>query len=117
MQFKELGYEFNTTINKYVQTSSNPYLNANLLVSDNDTLKDMYMKINEVYGWYKSQCNLPEHSDLRIDEFKGNPVSRSYKVYPDIQLEFKMFCEDHRQYKVQDLVSQAFKNFIEKYTP
>ena len=83
---------------------------------DSDELKQMYLKVNEIYEWYKSQ-NTQVTKDLRIDEFKGDPVSRSYKVYPDIQLKFKMFCEDHRQYKVQDLVSQAFKDFIEKNTP
>lgn len=83
---------------------------------DSDELKQMYLKVNEIYEWYKSQ-NTHVTKDLRIDEFKGDPVSRSYKVYPDIQLEFKMFCEDHKQYKVQDLVSQAFKDFIEKNTP
>lgn len=89
---------------------------SELYILDLDELKQMYLKFNEVYEWYKLQTN-QSTKNLKIDEFKGNPVSRSYKVYPDIQLEFKMFCEEHRQYKVQDLVSQAFKDFIEKNTP
>ena len=115
LQFKEFGYEFDTFSNKYIQTSDKHPFNSNFPAFNEDTLKDMYIKINELYEWYKSQNNLHKHQDLKIDKFEGDATSRSYKVYQDIQTEFKRFCEKHKQYKVQDLVSQAFKEFIDKY--
>jgi len=115
-QFKTFGYEFDSTNKQYIKISSTNSLNPNSLTIDKYTFDDMYLKLNEVYEWYKSQNNSSECKDLNIDEFEGNPVSRSYKIYPDIQIEFKEFCDKHKQYKVQDLVSQAFKNFLDLYS-
>jgi len=115
-QFKAFGYKFDSLSNQYVKIVSEDPLNPNSLTINKDVFEDMCLKFNEVYEWYKSQNNSSECKDLKIDEFEGNPVSRSYKVYPGIQLEFKEFCDKHKQYKVQDLVSQAFKNFLNLYS-
>lgn len=53
--------------------------------------------------------------ELKIKEFKSNPTNESYEVYHDVQERFKAFCDNHKQYKEQDLVSQALVEFIERY--
>ncbi len=47
----------------------------------------MNNKLNEVYSWYESQSSnkVVGADKLNIDDFKGNIVVRSYKVYEDIQ--------------------------------
>lgn len=42
-------------------------------------------------------------------------VNRNYRIYNDIQEEFATFCKEHRQYKVQDIVSSAIKEYLDKY--
>ncbi|MEG1142765.1 MAG: hypothetical protein RSE41_10065, partial [Clostridia bacterium] len=72
--------------------------------------------LNEMYEWYKlkSSNNVVEHKKLIIEDFEGDVVVRSYKVYEPIQKEFAEFCKGNK-YKVQDILSQAIKNFLEEY--
>lgn len=42
-------------------------------------------------------------------------VSRHYRIYTDIQEEFTTFCKEHKQYKVQDILSSAIKEYLDKY--
>lgn len=39
----------------------------------------------------------------------------NYRVYSSVRRDFKKFCEQHKEYKVQELVSQALKDFMDKY--
>lgn len=42
-------------------------------------------------------------------------VNRNYRIYNDIHKEFTTFCKDHKQYKVQDIVSSAIREYLDKY--
>ena len=54
------------------------------------------------------------HSD--IDKLRNTDTTSShYRIYTDIQEEFKKFCKDNRQYKVQDIISSALKEYLDKY--
>ena len=46
---------------------------------------------------------------------KLEAVSRAYKFYPDVQKDFIDFCKKHKQYKSQDIICQALKEFMESY--
>lgn len=72
-------------------------------------------KVNELYEWYESQTVCTKTNKLSISRFEGEPISRNYRIYPNILNEFKYFCEKHKEYKVQELISQALKDFIDKY--
>ena len=51
-----------------------------------------------------------------IDSYDRNDTTSShYRIYTDIQEEFKKFCKDNRQYKVQDIISSAIKEYLDKY--
>ncbi|MCC0713526.1 hypothetical protein IC217_21645, partial [Clostridioides sp. ES-W-0017-02] len=70
-----------------------------------------------VYSWYKSQSSskVVVADELKINNFKGDTVTRSYKIYEEIQKEVVAFCEANKKYKGQDIISQALFEFIEKY--
>lgn len=52
---------------------------------------------------------------LVIEDFEGKLVSRSFKLYESIQKEFTDFCKMNNKYKVQDILCQALKEYMEKY--
>lgn len=43
-------------------------------------------------------------------------VSRVYKIDKDVQEQFKIFCKKHSNTKVQDIISTALLEFIQKYS-
>lgn len=139
-RFKKVGYELNKETNQYENTieivepddkevitkNTQKQESSNLVVMgdqvNNKILEqiilnyaDMNNKLNEVYDWYqKSSNNVVIEDKLEIDDFEGKVVVRSYKLYEPIQKEFAEFCASSK-YRVQDLVSQAFKEFLDKY--
>ena len=75
---------------------------------------DMNDKLEEVYNWYLKSSDKVVSDDLKIHDFEGEVVTRSYKIYEPIQKEFAEYCSSSK-YRVQDLISQALKEFLEKY--
>ena len=77
---------------------------------------DNMNKLNELYSWYlESSKKVVRAESLVIDDFEGELVTRSYKLYEPIQKDFAEFCKRNNKYKVQDILSQAIKEFLEKY--
>ena len=139
-RFKKVGYELNKETNQYENTieivkpeakeiitkdvqkqeSSNNVVRGNQV--NNKVLEqlmlnyaDMNEKLNEVYNWYQeSSNNVVIEDKLEIDDFEGKIVVRSYKLYEPIQKEFAEFCAGSK-YRVQDILSQALKEFLDKY--
>lgn len=76
-------------------------------------------QFNEVYHWYEKQSNnevlMSNNESLNIREFKGEPINRTFKLYPEVQKDFKKFCEKNKPCLVQDIISQALSEFMEKY--
>lgn len=75
---------------------------------------DMNNKLDEVYNWYLKSSDEVVNDNLKIHDFDGKVVTRSYKIYEPIQKEFAEYCSSSK-YRVQDLISQALKEFLEKY--
>ncbi|MCE9677526.1 hypothetical protein LPC27_17235 [Paraclostridium bifermentans] len=56
------------------------------------------------------------YTDILIHKFNTtNTVSRVFRVYEDIQEDFKKFCKKNGEHKVQDIVSSALKEYMDKY--
>ena len=72
-------------------------------------------KLNEVYNWYELQNKVVEKIELRIDPNNNDTVTRSFKVYEDVYKDFLKLSKKHSTYKIQDLISQAIKEFVDKY--
>ena len=62
---------------------------------------------------YNNQINAI-NTDINILEFDCNTVTRAYRMYEDVQKDFKIFCKKHSEYKVQDLISTALVEFMNK---
>ena len=139
-RFKKVGYEYNKTINQYetivevieaepepikeaidpvIQESSNKVVgtDSDILTTIINNYDDNMNKLNEMYNWYKLQSSnkVVETEKLKIDDFEGDIVVRSYKLYESIQKEFTDFCKINNKYKVQDILCQALKEFLDKY--
>lgn len=52
--------------------------------------------------------------ELELLEFDADTVTRAYRLYEDVQKEFKIFCKKHSEYKVQDIISTALVEFMNK---
>lgn len=78
---------------------------------------DKLDKLDEMIQWYELQKSVIEVTPpkLEIPPTDEEPVTRSFKIYPDINKQFKDFCYKHSNYKVQDIISQAIREFLEKY--
>lgn len=94
-----------------VVVANNEYIK---LISMLNNIDDMNSKIEEMYKWYTLQTNVIEPIELKIDTFEDTVVTRSYKIYNEIQKEFAEYCKS-QPYKTQDIISQALKEFLQKY--
>lgn len=139
-RFEKVGYVLNEETNQYentieivkpeekkIVTKSMPKQESSNLVVRGDQVNnkvlerlilnytDMNDKLNEVYKWYQeSSNNVVIEDKLEIDDFEGKVVVRSYKLYEPIQKEFAEFCSSSK-YRVQDILSQALREFLDKY--
>lgn len=110
-------------IKPFVQESSNLvvgtelYKNNEILINMINNYDDNLSKLNELYDWYKLQSSnkVVQTEKFKVDDFEGDIVVRSYKLYESIQREFLEFCKRNNKYKVQDILSQFIKEGLEKY--
>lgn len=55
------------------------------------------------------------HTD--IDSLSNtDTVNRNYRLYTSIHEQFTMFCKSNKQYKVQDILSSAIKEYLDKHS-
>ena len=106
-------------IKPVIQQSSNLVVGTDneILTSLINNYDDMNNKLNEMYDWYKLQSSnkVVQTEKFKVDDFEGDIVVRSYKLYESIQREFLEFCKRNNKYKVQDILSQFIKEGLEKY--
>lgn len=87
-----------------------------ILINEINELKKMNTKVVEMYEWYTNQLNVIEPIELKIESRGDNSTTtKSYKIYSNTEKKFQEFCKEHKQYKVQDLISKALDEFIDKY--
>lgn len=93
------------------------YKNNEILINMINNYDDNLNKLNELYNWYKLQSSnkVVQTEKFKVDDFEGDIVVRSYKLYEPIQREFLEFCKRNNKYKVQDILSQFIKEGLEKY--
>lgn len=70
---------------------------------------------NIIWTELKNHKFIKDEESLILDKFEGKEIVKSYKLYEPIQREFLEFCKKNNKYKVQDILSQALKEFLEKY--
>lgn len=133
-RFRKVGYTFDKKVNNYIYNTEviivndkelknncnnehqlQKYDESNYPKNIIQVIDQMQKQLDEVYEWYSIEKNVIEPIELKINSFEGEPLNRTYKVYTTVQQDFKKFCEGHKKYKVQDIVSQAIVEFMKKY--
>lgn len=130
-RFKKGGYVFNTDLNLYegdilngegvkeivprpskMPPKNKPNTgNTNTLEDRVKVLEGQIKALEQII--YNNQINAI-NTDINILEFDCNTVTRAYRMYEDVQKDFKIFCKKHSEYKVQDLISTALVEFMNK---
>lgn len=52
---------------------------------------------------------------ITIDIKSDSAEQTNYRVYKKAKEKFRNFCNEHPEHKVQDLISQALEEFVNKY--
>ena len=86
------------------------------LINEINEMKKINTKVVEMYEWYELQKNTIEPTRLTIEPRDNSEVTvKSYKVYSTTENNFQKFCKKNKHLKVQDLISKALDEFIERY--
>ena len=130
---KDGGYKYNSKTKNYIKVTEvvQGYNNNQTVVDYNnnqvvvdyaeykdmiDTIRNMNDWFEEMYNWYELQTKVIEKDTLRIEANDNDTVTRSFIVYKDIYEDFmELSKKKYSTYKVQDLISQAIKEFCNKY--
>ena len=84
-------------ITPVIQQSSNLVVGTDneILTSLINNYDDMNNKLNEMYNWYKLQSSnkVVQTEKFKVDDFEGDIVVRSYKLYEPKQKDFLEFCK------------------------
>lgn len=139
-RFKKHGYSFDSSSNKYIYLGSHEEdikkeikSNKNItLVSEKEkeisyksNIEKMYNEIHELIELKddlknlikkeKLRENIIEVQELKIRNFEGDLKIKSIKVYDEVLELFNAFVDNHKEFKQQDIVSQALWEFLNKY--
>lgn len=58
-----------------------------------------------------------ERKSLKIDSsvLQGDIIPRTFKLYKTTSLKFTQFCNEHRELKMQEILTVALEEFMEKH--
>lgn len=58
-----------------------------------------------------------ERKPLKIDSsvLEGDIIPRTFKLYKTTSLKFTQFCNEHRELKMQEILTVALEEFMEKH--
>ena len=58
-----------------------------------------------------------ERKSLKIDSsvLEGDIIPRTFKLYKNTSKKFTEFCNEHRELKIQEIITVALEEFIEKH--
>lgn len=111
------GYQNNTP----VTFRSEEYHKLLQMIKNYDEMTKKLKQMDQVYEWYEKKILDENVIDIEIPklEIPDNSeqkeiVTRSFKLYADVNKDFKNFC-NRSNYKAQDIVSVALREFLDKY--
>ena len=111
------GYQNNIP----VTFRSEEYYKLLEMIKNYDDMITKSKQIDQVYEWYKKKILDENIIDIEIPKLQildnveqKEIVTRSFKLYADVNKDFKNFC-NKSNYKAQDIVSVALREFLDKY--
>ena len=142
-RFKGKGYRLNEEKTEYVlvdntavskadtsktiitSKSETKVLNKNIpenLVKEIEEFKSLKNDIKEMLEWrenFKEVAATYEDTEIKIDAQRlknEDAITRGIKIYPSVFIEFKKFCTEHKEYRMQDLISMALLEYIRNHS-
>lgn len=111
------GYQNNTP----VTFRSEEYYKLLEMIKNYDDMTKKLKQMDQVYEWYEKKILDENIIDIEIPKLQiidnveqKKIVTRSFKLYADVNKDFKKFC-NKSNYKAQDIVSVALREFLDKY--
>jgi hypothetical protein len=131
-RFKKRGYTLNIEQNKYMLDKSTGEYNYNDIKQvinikeiiekenkDNDIkeLLEMKDKIKVLIKWFDEEQarTIQKDFNIQMDKFEGEPISRTFVLYPNVLERYVKFCESYRAYRRQDIFSKAIVDFLDEH--
>lgn len=134
VRFEKGGYTFDKDLNLYKlidlniglaakQTNKpNKKLSKNITNTTNTNQLETRMKaletkvkaLEELINNNSINTINTNDKEVNITTFEGETVSRAYRLDAKVQKDFKIFCKKHSEYKVQDIISSALQDFMDK---
>lgn len=115
-RFKKSGYTLNLEQNKYILEKS---ISKNTEKSENDIkeLLEMKDKLKTLIQWFDDEQagTIQKEFNIELEKFEGEPISRTFVLYPNVLERYVKFCESHRAYRRQDIFSKSLSEFLDRY--
>ena len=85
-------------------------INNDSLIKRIERLEEQQKEILELLSSTKKET-------LRIDSsvLEGDIIPRTFKLYKNTSEKFTKFCNEHRELKMQEIITVALEEFIEKH--
>lgn len=127
-RFNRGGYVFNKDLNlyevdinkiAYISNKNHPKTleNSNNTNSLEDRVKALESQLGALQQIvFNNQTNTANINRIELEllDFNADTVTRAYRLYENVQKDFKIFCKKHSEYKVQDIISTALVEFMNK---
>lgn len=103
--------------NNTLPVGFNDYDKLMNMISTYEDISEKMDKLDEMIEWYEIQNSVIDVTPqkLEIPPTNQDVVSRSFKIYRDVMEDFSKFCKSNNNYKVQDIISFALREFMDKY--
>ncbi|EOU1827888.1 hypothetical protein C0L77_000595 [Clostridium perfringens] len=101
---KENGFAYDKEQGFFVK------INNDSLIKRIERLEEQQKEILELLSNTKKET-------LRIDSnlLEGDIIPRTFKLYKRTSLKFTKFCNEHRELKMQEIITVALEEFMEKH--
>lgn len=111
---KSVEENFNILESNRLKNIENALKEVKELIEIKEEIKEVIQKYNKD----KNVIDVMGQKELKIDssKFEEEVKGRFVKVYKNINTDWIEFCEKNNQFKIQDLYSQALKEFMDKYS-
>jgi len=89
------------------------------MVNTYEAMSKKMENMDEMLQWYELQKSVIDITIPKLDIPPSDKdiISRSFKVEADVYNEFSDFCKKNNNYKVQQIISHALREFLDKYKP
>ena len=84
---------------------------------NNDSLIKRIERLEEQQKEILELLSSTERKSLKIDSniLEGDIIPRTFKLYKNTSEKFTKFCNEHRELKMQEIITVALEEFMEKH--